>query len=135
MMLAVAFLWSATLLLDKRALELASLQIHAFVLNAGVAVGGIGALALLGEVRDLRAVARPLGPAWRSRWRSAPSALALQLLRAARAAGGHRRDASSAASGGLSAVLLGRLIFAEPITLRKLAAVALMAAGVALILL
>lgn len=38
-MLGVAFCWSATLLLDKAALAAASPQLHALVLNGGVAVG------------------------------------------------------------------------------------------------
>jgi multidrug transporter EmrE-like cation transporter len=37
--------------------------------------------------------------------------------------------------GNVLAVVFGRLLFAEPVTGRKLAAVALMAAGVALLLL
>ncbi len=133
MMLVVAFLWSATLLLDKRALELASLQIHAFVLNAGVAVGGLVALALLGKVRDLRAVGGHWGGLAVAVAIGA-SALALQLY-ALRELPVGIVETIKRGVGGLSAVLLGRLIYAEAITLRKLAAVTLMAAGVALILL
>jgi len=133
MMLAVAFLWSATLLLDKRALELASLQIHALVLNAGVALGGVAALLLLGRVRDLRAVAGHWGGLTVA-VAIGVSALALQLY-ALRELPVGIVETIKRGVGGLSAVLLGRLIYAEEITVRKVAAVVLMAIGVALILL
>jgi len=133
MMLAVAFLWSATLLLDKRALALASLQVHALVLNAGVAAGGLVALALLGRSRDLRAVGGHWGGLAVAVAIGA-SALALQLY-ALRELPVGIVETIKRGVGGLSAVVLGRLIYAEAITLRKLAAVALMAVGVALLLL
>lgn len=133
MMLAVAFLWSATLLLDKRALALASLQVHALVLNAGVAAGGLVALALLGRSRDLRAVGGHWGGLAVAVAIGA-SALALQLY-ALRELPVGIVETIKRGVGGLSAVVLGRLIYAEAITLRKLAAVAMMAVGVALLLL
>lgn len=133
MMLVVALLWSATLLLDKRAMALTSLQIHALVLNAGVAVGGLIALALVGRVGELRAVGGHWGGLAVAVAIGA-SALALQLY-ALRELPVGIVETVKRGVGGLSAVLLGRLLYAEAITLRKLAAVAMMAVGVALILL
>jgi drug/metabolite transporter (DMT)-like permease len=133
MMLAVAFFWSATLLLDKRAMALTSLQIHALVLNAGVAVGGLIALAVVGKVRELRAVAGHWG-GLAAAVAIGASALAIQLY-ALRELPVGIVETIKRGVGGLSAVLLGRLLYAEEITLRKLGAVAMMAAGVALILL
>ena len=133
MMLAVAFLWSATLLLDKRALALASLQVHALVLNAGVAVGGLAALAILGRVRELRAVSGHWGGLAVAVALGA-TALAFQLY-ALRELPVGIVETIKRGVGGLSAVVLGRLIYGEAITLRKVAAVAMMAIGVALLLL
>ncbi len=42
LMVGVALLWSATLLLDKRALAAGTPHLHALVLNGGVAVGALG---------------------------------------------------------------------------------------------
>lgn len=133
MMLVVAFLWSATLLLDKRALALASLQVHALVLNAGVAVGGLAALAVLGRVRELRAVS--------AHWSGLAVAVALGATALAFQLYALRElpvgivETIKRGVGGLSAVVLGRLLYDEAITLRKIAAVAMMAVGVAFILL
>lgn len=133
MMLVVAFLWSATLLLDKRALALASLQVHALVLNAGVAVGGLAALAILGRVRELRAVSGHWGGLAVAVALGA-TALAFQLY-ALRELPVGIVETIKRGVGGLSAVILGRLIYGEAITLRKVAAVAMMAIGVAFLLL
>lgn len=133
-MLAVAFLWSATLLLDKRALAFASPYLHAVVLNAGVALGGAGALVLAGGAR--RELASVRGNAGRLALAVAigAAALVVQLL-ALRALPMGGIETLKRGVGGFSAVLLGRLLFAEPLTLRKVAGVALMTAGVALLLL
>jgi drug/metabolite transporter (DMT)-like permease len=133
MMLGVALLWSATLLLDKRALALASPYLHALVLNAGVAVGGLVALGAARRLGDLRAASGHWG-GLAAAVAVGATALALQLY-ALRELPVGVIETIKRGVGGLSAVLLGRLIYGEAITLRKLAAVSMMAAGVALILL
>lgn len=133
-MLAVAFLWSATLLLDKRALAFASPYVHAVVLNAGVAMGGLGALALAGGAWRELASARGHGFRLLIAVAIGAGALVVQLL-ALRLLPMGGIETLKRGVGGFSAVLLGRLLFAEPLTLRKVAGVALMTAGVALLLL
>jgi len=132
-MLGVAFLWSATLLLDKRALQLASPSIHALVLYAGVAVGGVAALVAGRRLEELRAV--------RGHWLALAAAVAIGVLALALQLFALRElpvgivETMKRGVGGLSAVVLGRLLYAEAITLRKLGAVVAMTVGVALILL
>jgi len=131
-MLGVAFLWSATLLLDKRALTLASPSIHALVLYAGVAVGGVAALGFARRLGDLRAV--------RGHWLALVAAVAIGVLALALQLFALRElpvgvvETLKRGVGGLSAVLLGRWIYREEITARKLGAVLAMTVGVALIL-
>jgi drug/metabolite transporter (DMT)-like permease len=115
MMLGVALLWSATLLL------------------AGVAVGGLVALGVVRRLGDLRAVSGHWG-GLAAAVAVGATALALQLY-ALRELPVGVIETIKRGVGGLSAVLLGRLIYGEAISLRKLAAVSMMAAGVALILL
>ncbi|MCB1008325.1 MAG: EamA family transporter [Acidobacteria bacterium] len=132
-MLGVAFLWSATLLLDKRALALASPSFHALVLYAGVAVGGVVALVVGNRLADLRAV--------RGHWLALVAAVAVGVLALALQLFALRElpvgvvETMKRGVGGLSAVLLGRLLYAEAVTLRKLGAILAMTVGVALILL
>lgn len=131
-MLGVAFLWSATLLLDKRALTLASPSIHALVLYAGVAVGGVAALGFARRLGDLRAV--------RGHWLALIAAVAIGVLALALQLFALRElpvgvvETLKRGVGGLSAVLLGRWLYREEITARKLGAVLAMTVGVALIL-
>lgn len=132
LMAAVAFLWSLTVPLDKRAMTGASAPFHATVLCAGVAVGVFAVLVWqrrLGELAGLRQV---------------PGVFALALVTAILALGFQllamqRTEVALVETlkrgfGIVSAVVLGRAIFGEPVTLRKLLAVGLMAVGVALIL-
>ncbi len=132
-MLGVALLWSVTLLLDKRALVAVSPFVHALVLNGGVALAGLGALALgarLGELRALRGNAGRLLAAVAV----GACALTLQLLALAELPVGVL-ETIKRGLGGLAAVIVGRALFAEPLTGRKLGAIALMTVGVGLILL
>jgi drug/metabolite transporter (DMT)-like permease len=132
-MLLVALLWSFSLLLDKRAIAAASLYVHALVLNVGVAVGGFVALALARRTRELAAV-RPHLPRLGLAVLVGAAALVLQLL-ALREAPMGVIETTKRGVGGLSAVVFGALLYAEGITLRKVVAVLVMTAGVALILL
>ena len=132
-MIGVAFLWSVTLLLDKQALGHASPQLHALVLNAGVATGALGILAARGQLGTLAAIR---GSGWLLAGTVLVSACALgtQLF----ALGGVELgflETVKRGVGGLLAVLFGRILFAEPVTAWKVAAIVLLTTGVALLLL
>lgn len=132
-MVAVAFLWAVTLLLDKTALAHAPAQLHALVLNAGVAVGALAVLVLRRELSTLRAIRGSWGLLLGTVLVSA-TALAAQLL----ALGGVELgflETVKRGVGGALAVFFGRAFFAEPVTPGKLGAVSLMTLGVALVVL
>jgi multidrug transporter EmrE-like cation transporter len=132
-MIAVAFFWSATLLLDKRALESAAPQLHALVLNGGVAAGAFAALAIRGETRRLAAI-RGHVPTLIGAVVVSAGALGAQLVALGAIPLGFIETVKRGLGGAL-AVVWGRLFFGEPVTASKLAAVALMSLGVALLLL
>jgi drug/metabolite transporter (DMT)-like permease len=133
LMLVVAFLWSATLLLDKRAIAHASPYVHALVLNAGVAVAGLAALAFGRRWSDL-APALAVLPRLALAVAIGASALTVQLL-ALRDVSLGVVETTKRGIGGFSAVAFGALLYDERITARKVVAVAVMTLGVALILL
>ena len=132
LMTAVAFLWSLTVPLDKLAMADASAPFHATVLCAGVALGvlpvliGQGRLGELAGIREVRGV-------FALALLTAILALGLQLLAMQRVPVA-LVETLKRGLGNVSAVAFGRALFGEPVTLRKLLAVGLMAAGVALIL-
>jgi len=132
-MIGVAFLWSATLLLDKAALSHATPQLHALVLNAGVATGALFALAARGE---LAALGRIRGHLLLYSAAVLVSAVALgaQLVALGKVPLGYLETVKRGLGGAL-AVAWGKLFFAEPVTAAKLAAVALMTVGVGLLVL
>jgi len=133
LMALVALCWSTTLLLDRVAIEHASVPLHALVLNAGVAAGGLLALAALrrtGELGSVRGNLRLLVVSVIV----GVGALGLQLEAIRRVPIG-AVETLKRGVGGLFAVVWGRAFFAEPVNARKLAAVALLGLGVALILL
>jgi multidrug transporter EmrE-like cation transporter len=132
-MIGVAFLWSATLLLDKEALAYATPQLHALVLNAGVAVGAVVALAIRGETKQLGRIRGHFALLAAAVLVSA-AALAAQLAALGRVPLGYLETIKRGLGGAL-AVLWGRLFFAEPATAAKVAAVALMTCGVGLLVL
>lgn len=132
LMTAVAFLWSLTVPLDKMAMMQASAPLHATVLCGGVAAGVFGVLIWqrrLGELAGLRGIRGVFALALVT----AILALGLQLLAFQQVWVG-LVETLKRGMGNLSAVVLGRALFGEPVTLRKILAVGLMAAGVALIL-
>ena len=133
MMVAVAFLWSATLLLDKRALAAGTPQLHALVLNGGVA---LGALAVLAAQRDLAKLANLRGTGWLLLAAIATGAIALgsQLVALGSVPVGFLETVKRGV-GGVLAVVWGRAFLAESVSATKLVAVALMTIGVALVLL
>lgn len=132
-MVAVAFLWALANPLDKMSVERASGPFHGLVLNAGVACCTLVALAATRRLGELRQVRRVAGPFAASLFIGA-AGLGLQLI-AIRFLLVGLVETLKRGIGNVMALILGRLLFAEPVTGRKLAAVALMAAGVALVLL
>ncbi len=133
LMVGVACLWSATLLLDKRAVALATPQLHALVLNGGVAAGALAVLALgrdLGKLRALR------GSFWLLLLAIATGGIALtsQLVALGALPVGFIERLKRGV-GGVLAVVWGRALFAEPVTAGKFVAVGLMTVGVGLVLL
>ena len=128
-MTAVALLWSLTVPLDKMAMARASAPFHATVLCGGrggrrrsrcwSGSGGWASWPTLRQVRGVFALALV----------TSILALGLQLLAMQQVWVG-LVETLKRGLGNVSAVVLGRAIFGEPVTLRKLLAVGLMAAGV-----
>lgn len=131
-MIVVALLWSLSGPLDKLAMGQSSGPFHGLMLHLGVAAATLLILAVwrkLGELSDARGAGLPFLAAIGL----GSLALALQLM-AYQFLWVSLVETLKRGIGNLLAVLFGRLVFAEAITLRKLVAVTLMAAGVALIL-
>jgi uncharacterized membrane protein len=128
-----AFTWALTLPIDKLALEKAPAAFHGLVLNAGVAVIVILVLAARRGLGELGAVRGNQGLLLAVIALSF-CALGLQLLALPLIFAG-TLETLKRGIGNFSAVLFGRLIFHEPIHGRKLGAVAVMVAGVAMMLL
>ena len=132
MVTGTALLWSLTPPLDKLAVERASAPFHALVLTAGVALAVLCVLALRGASSEIGAVRR------------VPGLLALALLVSAAALGLQLLalplifvgtiETLKRGIGNCMALVYGRLLFREAVTLSKVLAVGLMAAGVGLIL-
>lgn len=133
MMLGVALLWSSTTPLDKVAMQHASASLHATVLHVGIA-GALGIWLLargeFGGVRDVRS------SPWLLLGALAASAVALaaQLMALERVFAAFL-ETLKRGWGGLAALLLGWLVFSEPVTWRKSMALGVMIAGVAMLLL
>jgi drug/metabolite transporter (DMT)-like permease len=129
----VALCWSTTLLLDKLALGHASPPLHALVLNGGVAIGGVVALALGGRTSELGSIR---GAVWLLLFAVAAGVVALgcQLVAIQTIPIG-LVETLKRGVGGTAAVVWGRTFFQEPIAPFKIVAVALSIAGVALVLL
>ena len=132
LMAAVALLWSFTPPLDKLAMEHASVPLHALVLNLGVALAMLVQLLVQRRLGELRAVRGALLP-YAGAVLASAAALGLQLL-AIRVVLVGIVETIKRGIGCLMAVVLGRAVLGEPLTPFKMAAIALMAAGVALIL-
>lgn len=132
MVAGTALLWSLTPPLDKLAVERAGAPFHALVLTAGVALAVLLVLALQGGLGEIGAV------------RHVPGLLALALLVSAAALGLQLLalplvfvgtiETLKRGIGNCMALVYGRTLFGEVVTLPKILAVALMAAGVGLIL-
>lgn len=127
-MIAVAVLWALSTALDKRALQHASPASHAFVLTTGSAALLVVWLGGVGRLRELREVL------------AAPKGLLAAMVGFALAAVGLQLTALQTlwvsvletlkrAFGVLGSIVFGRIFFAEPLTVRKLLAAALMIIG------
>jgi drug/metabolite transporter (DMT)-like permease len=132
LMVLVALFWSLTGPFDKIATARASGPFHAVVLCAGVALGIVVVLAgqrRLGELADVRSA----GWVFVLAVLISIAALGFQLLAMQKVWVG-LVETLKRGIGNLSALILGRALFGEAVTPRKLLAVGLMIAGVALIL-
>jgi drug/metabolite transporter (DMT)-like permease len=133
MMVFVSLCWSLAMPLDKLALGHADVAIHGVVLNAGVAGGVLAFIVLRRQWRDLRTVER--GPGLLvvailvSVLGLALLLLSLGFLWVAVV------ETLRRAIGSIAALVVGRWVFGEQITVPKLLGVGLMSIGVALILL
>lgn len=133
MMLGVALLWSSTTPLDKLAMQHGSASLHATVLHVGIAASlgiWLAARREFGRIRDVRS--SPwllLGALCASAVALAAQLMALERVFAA------FLETLKRGWGGLAALVLGSLVFSEPVTWRKSLAVAVMIGGVAMLLL
>ncbi|HEY3569665.1 MAG TPA: EamA family transporter [Thermoanaerobaculia bacterium] len=133
LMAGTALLISCTIPLDKLAVGHANPPFHGLVLCAGIALGSLAALAVQGRLGELAGIRQGWGP-FLLALISSTLALGLQLV-ALKVILVSVVETVKRGVGNLMAVVLGRAVFGEAVTLRKLCAVALMASGVALILL
>jgi drug/metabolite transporter (DMT)-like permease len=129
----VALAWSVALPFDKLAMAEASVPFHALLLNLGVAVSSLVALSWTGRLRELRV---PAGSRWVLGVSLAASvvAIGLFLLAVAHVWVG-LVESLKRAIGSTGAVVIGAVGFGERVTPARLGSVALMTAGVALVLL
>lgn len=133
LMAVTALFWSLTIPLDKLAVQRAGAALHGLVLTAAVGTGFLLLLAARGRLADLAHVRRV--PAMFALGVTVSVlALGLQLL-ALGPVWVAWVETLKRGVGNLSAVVMGRLAFGEPITPRKIAAVLVIAAGVALLIL
>lgn len=133
LMSVVALTWSLALPLDKLALGAASAGFHGLILHAGVALAMLIVLAGRGELSHMGRARGSAGLVAMSVVCGA-IALAVQLLALERVLAGLVETAKRGIGSG-AALILGAMVFGEPLGLRKLVAVAIMALGVGLVLL
>jgi uncharacterized membrane protein len=133
LMVLVALCWSVTPSLDKLAMAAAPAPAHGVVLGVGVAVGVLGLMVARGRIGDLRHAG------------AAPGLLAVALVTSALAMAFQLLaihvvwvaivETVKRGLGSAVALGLGWLMFGERVTAGRIGAVALMTAGVALVLL
>ncbi len=131
LMVVTALCWSLAMPLDKLALAASGPAFHGLALNAGVALGALAVLAARRGAAELGGLARH---GWLLVWLVVVGAVALVLiLLAIPLTWIGFIETMKRGLGSFLAVVWGRWFFAEPVTARKLVAVAAIAAGVALI--
>jgi drug/metabolite transporter (DMT)-like permease len=128
---AVAFSWSLTIPLDKLAVESSSAPFHASALCFGVGLVVLAILTAQGRLRELADIGRARG-AFALCLGGSVLALALQFI-AFQLVWVSLIETIKRGVGNLSALLMGRLLFGEPVTPRKVLALGLMVVGVALV--
>jgi drug/metabolite transporter (DMT)-like permease len=133
MMIGVAACWGVTTALDKRALEHAAVPIHALIQVFGVVLAGLAYLLIAGRRRELLRAREQLGRLGFATLLGA-AALGLQLV-AIQHILVSQLETLKRAIGLVGAIVLGKLVFGEPITRVKTAAIVLMVAGVVLLML
>lgn len=133
LMALTAVLWSLTIAFDKLAVRHAAPPFHGMVLTGGVGLAATAMLAARGRLRDLGQVRRAPG-VFALAWVIGTAALGLQLV-ALGALWVSLVETLKRGIGNALAVVLGRVLFGERPTAATWIAVAVMAAGVALILL
>lgn len=131
-MIAVAFLWACSTALDKRALGHASPASHAFLLSAGSATILLSWILSRGKQGELRQVLRAPTSLLVGLIGFAVAALALQMM-ALQWLWVAVVETLKRAFGVFGSIVFGCLFFGEPITDRKVIALALMVAGTALL--
>ena len=132
-MLGTALCWSLTIVADKLATDHASYGAHGVVLNAGIGSVGLAWLAIRGDLSKLAPIRRVWKPGLLT-IAFATLGLGGQLV-ALQHALVALVEALQRAIGLAGAVVVGRLLFAEPITTAKIVAILLMIAGTSVILL
>lgn len=133
MMAGTALLLSLTIPLDKLAVHYANPPFHGLILTAGIALGTLIVLVVQNRWRELAGLRRGWRP-FLLALVSSTLALGFQLI-ALKYVFVSLIETLKRGIGNLLAVILGRVVFHEPVTPAKLGAALLMAAGVALILL
>lgn len=129
----VAFAWSLTLPLDKLSIERSSPAQHGLLLTAAISLAMLALLAARGRLGDVRQAARAPRLVAAAIVANAV-ALVFQLLAMERVLVG-LLETFKRGLGSFIALVLGAVLFGEPVTAPKAVAVALMAVGVALVLL
>ncbi len=133
LMTVTAALWSATIVIDKKALESSQGSFHGVVLLSGVALLSLAVLVYRGEVAEIRAAAQTPWTLFAALVVSSV-ALATQFLALPLVPVGLFETLKRAIGNGL-ALLVGALLFREAVTPGKVLAAILMAVGAAAVLL
>ncbi len=131
LMIATALFWSLAMPLDKMALAVSGAPFHGMALNAGVAAGALLVLAGKGRLAELRLLTAH-GLLLTLIIVVGAVALVLILLAITETWIGFI-ETMKRGLGSFLALVWGRLFFSERLTARKLVAVGVIAAGVALI--
>jgi drug/metabolite transporter (DMT)-like permease len=133
LMAAAAGLWSVTIPLDKLAVQRSSPSFHGLFLTSGIGVGAVAALIGRRRLGELAGIRRDW-PMFGLALLTSTLTLGFQLL-ALKVVLVSVMETLKRGIGNLSALVLGRAVFGEPVGWRRLAAALLMALGVALIVL
>lgn len=128
LMAGVAFVWSLSGPLDKRAIEQAGVYFHATVMTTGVAIGALVVLFLQGRAGLLREGRRHILLLLAATV-AVTLALTFQLL-AIQHVLVSLVEAMKRALGSLAALVLGRIVFFERVLPRQILAVVVMVSGV-----